>query len=271
MIHFRTLVVAAVIACIPFAVNAQTNSTDAALVDQIIETLALAHKVAQPPADFVKQFERNPFRLEEETNQQWLNTFSKAYNKKQLMQNYRNVLRNKLNQLSADELKAWLNRSSTQKLAKARQEYYTLQGKRKRIIALYELEQDPPSEERQKLIATYAETITPKNAIVESSVAIFQPIIKTIGQVSSRLNFTETQINMIVSNFRKQGPMRIKQLKERILPVQFFGISSARIKQSLAFWQSKTGQALAKAIYQSMQQTYEQAGQRFTEAITVNN
>lgn len=272
MKHFRTLAVALMAICLPLSGRAQTaTSPHPALVDQVIETLALSYKVTQLPASFKAQFKQNPFRLSQETSKQWLKAFNKAYNKEQLMHDYRTLLKNKLSQLSTDELTSWLSQPSTQKLAEARHKHHSLQGKRKQIVALYELEQNPPSKERQKLMGDFARAITPKNAMIEASITLFQSVLKTIDHVSAQLNFTDAQLNMIVNTFRKQGPKHIKQLREKGLPVKFHGIPSNTLEQALGFWQSQTGQALAKAIYTSLQQTYEKAGQRLSKAVNTNN
>lgn len=267
MNKFRTLIIWFAAVGVPLTIQAQTLTNDQPLVGQIIETLALSNKITQLPANFEKQFEQNPFRLSEQTSQNWLNAFKKAYDRELLMQDYREIFQVKLSELSVEELQAWLNKPSTQQLAEARHEHYSLQGKRMQIVALYELDKDPLSNERQQLLGKYAEAITPKEAVIEAAIAVFKSIVNSVDQVSTKLNFTEAQTGMIINNFRQQEPEHIKQLAEKGLPVKFYNVPSETISQSLNFWQSKTGQTLAKAIYTSLQQTYKKAGQRLLKAV----
>lgn len=272
MKYFFPRIVVFALICLPFSADGQSpTNSQKQIVDQVIEKLALSYRIAGLPANLAKQFEQNPFRLPEQINQKWLASFSKAYTKDAMMKDYITLLKNQLSGISVEALQQWLNKPSTQKLAKARQEHYSLQGKRKQIVALYELEQDPPSSARQKLLAKFAEVMIPAEELTEATVTVFKSVINSVDEVSSQLNFTETQMSTLVSNFKQQEPLNIQQMKENGLPVKFYGIPAPTIEQSLSFWQSDTGQALQKAIYASMKQTYEKAAQRLAESVAGTN
>ncbi|HLR77381.1 MAG TPA: hypothetical protein VK106_06940 [Balneolaceae bacterium] len=268
MKHLCTLVTALVLGFAPFLTHGQSAKThEYQLAEKVIGQLSLINRVEQLPENFVEQFEQNPFRLSEKVNQKWLEAFKEAYNKKRLMQDYRSILADKLNKLPANKINEWLKQTSTQELAQAREQHHSLQGKRKQIVAMYELEQDSLSQNRKELLSNYAEAILPAGALMESSIIVFHSVLKSIDKLSDNINFTDVQINQLTANFRQQEPDYVQQMKDKKLPVVFFGVSSNPIEQSLHFWQSQTGQLLTEAIYASLQQTYKQAAERLADHI----
>lgn len=267
MNYLRTIIIVLMLICIPFSASWAQSSVDKhqELDEQIIETLALSHRIVYLAKDFKGFLKHNPFPQSDEMNKQALTAYQKAYNHELLMKDFEQIFSQKISNLPHETLRSWLNKASTKKLAQARQKYYTLQGKRKRIVALYELAQDSLSAERRQLLATYANERTPEELLLDTRTVVLVSAIKKIDQFNSQIDIPRSRMDMLAKQTR-QNPNDIKQHRQKVLKVMFYGIPSKTVQESLHFWQSKTGKSLTKTIFQSLKQAYKKAAQRLSQS-----
>ena len=251
----------------PSSFGQSTEVNKAVLADQIIDQMALANQLKQPPQSFRMQFSHNPFGLPAQKNAQLLEEFKEAYVTDLLVRDFKASLQQKMANRDETQIQRWLKKQSTQSVLQAKQEYYTLQGKRKRIIALYEMEQKPASPKRSTLIATFVDTTSAVQASVESAVIVFRSLVEGLNKVSDQRNFTDTQMQMIINNYKAQmQPQASQKISNRLL-VTYHNIKTNALQDYLAFFKTDAGQWLDQAINKSMQSVYEAAAERFLTAI----
>lgn len=246
---------------------AQTpDAGNASLVDQITEQMAIKHQLEEAPEQIRVQFEQNPLQLSAKTNEQMLALFEEAYSSDLLLQDFKSALREEMNAQYKNEITEWLNNPDAQTVTEARQEYYTLQGKRKRIITMHEMEQEPPSSQRSEVISSLTDTTTIAESSVESSVIVLRSIIETLGALSPQQNFSQTQINTIANSFRTQMQAQAGESLTNQSMVMYYNVPVDVLEQYVAFWGTETGQWLDKAIGQSMQAAYQAAANRLVQS-----
>lgn len=258
---------------IPFRTQGQpaTPAADAnTVVDRLVQELALDRQLTETPDDIRGQFEQNPLQLPTAQNQHMLQAYGEAFKKAALLQDFKTELNQRIDDGRAASLTDWLERAYVQTIAEAEQEYYTLQGKRKRVVTMYEMEQQPPSEQWVQLIAAITDTTSAAGSTVESSVIILRAVIKALGTLSPQRDFSESQIDMIASNFRSQLESQASQQVQSKLMITYYNVDTNVLEQYLSFWQTDTGQWLDQTISQSMQAAYRSATERFLSAIQPN-
>lgn len=254
----------------PPQVDAQTID-NRILADDIAEHLALNHQLDTLPDDIRVQFEQNPFQLPPEENKHLLEAFKKAYNDSLLLHDFKSALAPALSPEYAREIRTWLSTENTQHITDIRQEFYTLQGKRKRVIAMYEMEQNPPTQDRVSLIKTLTDTTSVTESTIESSVTILRSVIEAVSALSKEQSFTEPQIDAITSNFRAQIQGQISQEYKNQMLILFQPVDSGKLKDYIRFWGTNAGQWLDQRISQSIHESYESASERLQESISNNN
>ncbi|WP_372638789.1 hypothetical protein [Fodinibius sp.] len=238
-----------------------------ALADQLVEQLALKQQLEEAPDDIRMQFEQNPLNLTPQKNKRMLELFSDAYESQRLLDNFKSALQQLLNDELAAELSQKLSDPDIRAVTDAQQEFYTLQGKRKRIITKYEMEQQAPSPERTAAISALIDTTSAATGSVESSIVILRSVIKALGSLSEQHSFNEGQIDAVADNFRTQMEAGVSQQTRNRLMVTYYHVDTEALDKYVTFMQSDSGQLLDKAISQSIQSTYEAASQRFLQAV----
>lgn len=265
---FRFIPALLILTALPaLSTRAQSN----ALVDQIADQMAMKHQLGEAPEQIRVQFEQNPLQLAAETNTQMLSLFEEAYSPDLLLQDFKSALRQEMEDQYSANISQWLNSQNAQTVTEARQDYYTLQGKRKRIITLYEMDQNPPTSQRKAVIASLTDTTTVAESLVESSVIILRSIIETLGTLSSRQNFSQGQINGIASSFRTQMQAQAGQNLNNQSMVMYYNVPVNTLEEYVAFWGTEAGQWLDKAIGKSMQAAYQAAADRLVQAAKDNS
>ncbi len=255
--------------CLPFLSRAQSSPPPnaEAVVDSLINKMALEYQIGEAPEEIRLQFEQNPLPIADETNAKMLSLFDEAYATEPLLEDFASALEKEFSGQYANQIQNWLNAPSTQIVTSARQEFYTLQGKRKRIITMHEMEANPPSDKRQQLISTLTDTTTVAESSVESSIIVLRSVIKALGELSDRQSFTEMQINTIANNFRGQMQAQAGQQLNDQSMVMYHGVPDDTLEDYISFWGTETGQWLDRAISQSMQTAYSRAADRFLQTV----
>lgn len=238
-----------------------------ALADQLVRQLALREQLKEAPDNIRMQFEQNPLNLSAQKNERMLELFSKAYKSKRLLEDFKSALQQELTDERAVVLSQKLDTPAVQAVTDAQQEFYTLQGKRKRIVTKYEMEQQAPSPERRAAISALVDTTSAAAGSVESSIVILRSVIKALGRLSEQHRFTDRQIDTVAENFRTQMEAgAFQQTRERLM-VTYYNVDIEALDQYVAFMQSDTGQWLDKVLSLSIQSAYETASERFLQAV----
>lgn len=261
-----TALVLIIFAAIP-ALAQSVSDESQVLANQLAEHLALSHKISEVPENIRVQFEQNPLQLPAEKNKRMLRHFDKAYDSNLLLNDFKSTLAEKMAGPYQPEISEWLNSKSTQAITDKRQDYYTLQGKRKRIITMYELDQNPPSSERTDLIASLTDTTSVTESTVESSVIILRSILQAVSRLSERQTFTNPQIDGIANNFRSQINEQVSQELTNQSTVLFHSMKTDTLTEYISFWGTEPGQWLDEAISESIQAAYKAGADRFLKAL----
>lgn len=263
MYRFLPLVFVTALLLLPHRVAAQTPG---AIVDTLTGQLALDKQLAATPDNIRSQFEANPLQISSSLNKQLMQTFREAFADSLLLNDFKEAFRRRMEPAYGDTIARWLDRPATRAITAAEQEFYTLQGKRKRVITMYELEQNPPSEARTRVIAAIDDTTSAAGSTVESSVIILRSVIRAVSQASPQRSFSDAQVDMIVDNFRTQLQAQAGPQLQNKLMITYHNLDTDTLRQYLQFWQTYTGQWLDHAVSQSMQAAYGAAADRFLKA-----
>lgn len=256
--------------CLPFLVFGQSAPENKhALVNQLVEQLALKDQLKEAPDDIRLQFKQNPLNLPAQKNERMLELFSDAYKSDRLLNDFKDALQQEMTDEQAAEISQKLSTPGIRAVTDAQQEFYTLQGKRKRIVAKYEMDQQAPSPERAAAITALVDTISSAAGSVESSVVILRSVIKALGVLSDQHSFTDQQIDAVADNFRTQMQAGASQQTNNRLMVTYYNVDTEALESYVTFMQSDTGQWLDKAISQSIQSAYEAASDRFLQSIKI--
>ncbi len=237
------------------------------LINQLARQMALKNKLKEDPGAIREEFKQNPLKLPAQKNKHLLHVFSKAYTAQRLITDFKASLEQKMTDQYRPEVSKWLHKPSTQAVVNAQQDNFTLQGKRKRVVAMYEIEQHPPSAERMHLFAALSDTTKARQTFVESNIIILRSVIRSIGYVSQKHQFNKTQRMIIIRSFRKQMLSELPKQEEERLAVMYHTVKTQSLKDYLSFFETDTGQWLSKAINQSMQAAYKAGAKRFLQAM----
>lgn len=270
--HFRSIC-CAVIIFFSFTIvgKAQTQATvHQSLADTITSDFAISEKIKEAPRDLRLQFEQNPLNLDPGKNKEILSHFSEAYKTNMLVADFKTSLQEKLTEEEAETVSNKLQSPAIQKVTEARQEFYTLQGKRKRIVTKYEMEQDPPSADRISSIRALVDTTSQAEESVESSIIILRPLLTALMKESQQRTFSEAQLDAITSNFRAQMQSQASEQALNDLLITFYNIDDKTLSEYVSFMQSPAGQWLDNAISESIQASYQQAADRFSASVNTD-
>lgn len=254
--------------CLPFSGFSQSDpDRKQALADQLIKELALKDQLAEAPDDIKMQFEQNPLNLAPEKNERMLDLFSEAYHTDHLLDDLKSALEQKITDEYVEEIFRKMENPDIRAVTEAQQEFYTLQGKRKRIITRYEMGQQAPSAERKEAITALVDTTSAAAGSVESSIVILRSVIEAVGILSDQHNFTDQKIDVVADNFRTQMQEGASQQTNDRLMVTYYNVDTDALESYVAFMQSDTGQWLDETISQSMQSAYQSASERFLQTV----
>ncbi|SMO72617.1 hypothetical protein [Fodinibius sediminis] len=258
-------------AILPFPLPGQSTGSGQSPVDQLIEQLALEQQLGKAPENIRMQFEQNPLNLAADKNELMLELFSDAYRSDRLLEDFKTALQQRLSSQQINKITNTLGSPPIQHVTEAHKEFYSLQGKRKRIVTQYEMEQQPPAPERVEIIQTLVDTTSAAAGSVESSIVILRSVIKALGNLSAQHSFTDQQIDAVAANFRTQMQAGASQQTHDQLMITYYNVDINTLESYLALMQSETGQLLDQAIGKSMYTAYERASDRFLEAVSTQS
>lgn len=251
----------------PFSGQAQSEE-HRALASEITRHLALNYQLGNAAEDISRQFAQNPFQLEPAQSQNILAAFKHAYGDSLLLNDFITLLSQKMTPDYASKLQRWLDTKTASHITELRQAFHTLQGKRQRVVAMYEMEQQPPSRDRVALITTLLDTTSRVENTIDASATALRVFIEAVDSLNTQRSFTAAQLQNIVANFRSQVKNPLKEeLKNRLL-VLFRPTKDEALEQYIAFWGTPMGQWLNKQIADGIREAYNVAAKRFIENIS---
>ncbi len=246
-----------------------TKEIDSA--SQLIQQLSLKENLMAPQAEVQQLLKRNFFKLPEQKRQQLVQSFIKGYDSEHLLSVFKDSLQQKMSSKLQDKVSDWLNRSSTQAISQVLQQDSTLQGKRKRVIAMYKTEQHPPKMTRKRTLSTLWDTTSSLHQPIASSLITFRSIIKAFGMLSDQQHLSEDRIDMIVLNYKNKVLLPSAQAAKKhgihSLAVKYYGVKTDDLQKYTSFFESSAGQKLLKAIDKSMQAAYQAGSKQFLNQI----
>lgn len=272
--HIRSICCSIILLfCFSFIGRAQDPATDKqSLANTITDDFAISDKIKEAPRDLRLQFEQNPLNLAPEKNKKILRHFSEAYKTNILVDDFKSAFQQKLTGEGeyVETVSQTLQSPAIQQLIEAQKEFYTLQGKRKRIVTKYEMEQDPPSTDRTSSIQALVDTTSLAEDSIESSIIILRPLLTALMKGSQQRTFSETQLDAITSNFRTQMQSQASEQTINDLLITFYNLDNKTLNEYVSFMQSPAGQWLDNAISESIQSAYQQAADRFSASINTD-
>lgn len=249
-----------------FGQSASTNS-QTEIIEQIVKKTGIANQVSRAPKEMKKQFSTNPFGLEPAKNEHMIDLFAKAFVDDSLSVELHSTFKEQYKANLANSVNKWLMEESTQKVLEAEQEFYTLQGLRQRIVRMYELEQEPASEERKTIVSSLIDATSASESALESQLILFRSIISAFSMLSDQQNFSESQINGIVNNYRLQiQPQMEQEIANRFL-IMYYELKNETLTEYISFFESETGKWLSKTTSESIHSAFRAAADRFVESV----
>lgn len=255
-----------------FSVAASGQQTPAKpddLVTRLIHTLPMDLTGAQSGVD--QLLKRNFFNLPEQKNKKLKQAFNKGYDEKYLLDIFKDSLQEKMTPELRKETSAWLKRPSTQTVLQANRQYHMLQGKRKRVIAMYKIDQNPPKPARKHLLAELWNTTADLSRATSVAVIMLRSMIKAYDELNDKQHYSDARIDQIVQNYKTHvllpSAQAAKKSGARSLAVKYYNVKTEELRDYLSFLKSDTGQSLITTIAKSMQAAYKVRSQRFLSLV----
>lgn len=255
--------------CLPILAFSQSSSADAnaKAINQIFEEIPIKERLGETPENLHAQFSQNPFGLPAEQNQKMMDLFLETFNTDAMVADAKEVFQENV---QSEEVKAainWIQNEDTQKTLDAENEFYTIQGIRKRVVNKYELEQNPPSKERNQLISSLVENKSAIEDELESQVIIFRALVNAFSELSPQQSFSEAQIEGFVGNFRNQNRPQVEQSVTNQFQLMYHGLENDTLNNYISFYETDAGNWLSSTTTESIHTAYEEAAARFLEAV----
>lgn len=249
------------------AAQPQTDKADTSVIDSLLKEIPFESRLQQAPKDIEMQFAQNPLGLPAEKNERMIELFADGFVIDSLMHDVKRVFHDRYNDQYADRLASWLNSSSTQKVHEAEENSNTLQGARRSVVRMYELEQDPPSKEREKVISSLMDATSSVENAIESQTILFRSIVSAFSILSDQRTFSETQIEGIVSNYRMEIENQIENdLKQQFL-VMYYNLENETLRAYTSFYESDAGSWLDSTTTEAVTTAYRNATDRFVKSV----
>lgn len=254
---------------LPLISGAQSSAgaSDSDPGQKIFNALPFEHMINEAPQDLHSQFSQNPFGLSASKNSKMMKLFLKAYDSQKMMSDAQEYF---LKNYSSDEgssVISWLDDKKSKAILRAQNKFYSLQGIRKRIVTKYELEQNPPSEKRARLIDSLATVSCIADSGAESQTIIFRALISAFDELSQQRSLSKTQVDGIVSNFRNQARSQMGSEQTNRMMVMYHNLDNKTLRHYLDFQQSTPGKWLCNITSDAIHSAYNKAADRFLKAI----
>lgn len=262
----------------PCLLSAQITSTDIQtqahddadvhIIDSLLVEYGLHETIDEIPNTLGSQFEQNPIGIQESLNDMILEAFDDSFKPDSMQKTVINTIKQGYQAGLADTAWHWFQKESTQKVLKIRREFNSLQGYRKQVVGMYEMEQNPPSEIRIMLVESLREAKNTTQFITDSYGIIFRSFLQSIDTLSLRHNFTEDQMDSFVSNYKTQIRSEVKSSVKDDYLVTYHQISQDSLNTYIAFWETEAGIWFNKAYQEGLLTAYRKAAEQFITNVT---
>lgn len=261
-----TIAILSTLPLIGVAQNTATNN-QSETIEKIISAASIGSQMNEKAQDFHDQFLQNPLGLDPSKNDSMMMLFKRHFDQKSLLEDASKTFQDNYNMQYADSVMRWLKSPAGQKVLRTKQDYYSLQGIRKRVVNKYELEQKPPSRERKNIIDSLAQRTSAAEAEVNAEVRMFRAVVKAFSQLSDQRTFSDVQIEGFVNNYRNQIASQMDQEIQKKMLVMYHSIDNNTLKQYSSFYTTESGEWLNKTTLKSMQDAFDAAADRFLKSI----
>jgi hypothetical protein len=266
--YFRAAVLISFVLC-PIALLAQASDklVQEQKINQIITETSIPQQLEQSVTDLERQFDQNPFGLPDSLNKQMMQAFSDNFSPETLTKTLQKVFDQQYDPTHADSTIQWLNKSSVQSVLDYEKEFYTLQGIRKRVVNKYELEQNPPSRERGRIIAELVTNSLSADREIETRATIFRALISALNDLSTQRSFTQQQIDIFVDNYRSQIRSQIDQELTNQLLVKYHGLDNKALENFMTFYKTGSGNWLNTTTSEAVDSSLKKASEEFLNSV----
>lgn len=269
MIICRRITIVLVLALLPFLSVAQETAQQSktTAINKIIKETSVSGELNQPIDELETQFSQNPFGLPSATNEQMMDIYVEAFQPESALKTIQNIFNDNFDAEHAESTISWLNKKNNRKVLESEKEFYTLQGVRKRIVSKYELEQNPPTEDRIQIIQSLAQKTSAADTEIEARVIIFRALVTAFSEISDQQSFSNNQINGFVNNFRNQIRSQIDEQVTNHLLTKYHGLDDEVLQQYISFYDTEAGQWLNKTTSESILAALEASADQFLTSI----
>lgn len=236
-------------------------------VNLIVDQMHVQHQLDERIASLDAQLSSNIFGLPDAKNEQMVAAFRESFNSGSIITKIKDEFRKEIQKEHANATQEWISGKVGQMITNAQSNFYSLQGKRKQIIARYELEQNPPSE---KYLATVDSLVSATSAVestLDTYTVVFRSAIGAFVTLSNQQSLPSQQIEAIVNNYRTQTRPQIANEVSQKFKVIFYETDQKILEEYLTFSNTEAGQWLHKTITKSIQTALDDAAERFEQAV----
>lgn len=256
----------------PLIISAQqTQSSQSDFINEILNSIPIEERLKKAPQEIEAEFSQNPLGLPASKNEKLIELFGEGFVIDSLAMDVTNTFNSQFNSEHASSVISWLEKESTKKVMQAIEDSNNLQGARRRVVRMYELEQDPPTDQRENIIQSLIEAISAVESEIESQTILFRSIVSAFSILSDQRNFSESQIDGIVSNYRFQIQNEMRYEIENRYLVTFFNLDDNLLSEYVSFYNSDAGKWLNETINTGIHTAYEKGAERFVESIRNTN
>lgn len=265
----RRIVTALLFAFLPLISIAQESFSQAKMqnINQIISETNVEEELKSPIEQVQNQFSQNPFGLPAPKNEKMMNLYTETFKPEATIQTIRSTFQEQYNASHANAVIGWLEKDRTQKVLDAEKEFHTLQGIRKRIVNKYELEQNPPAQDRKELIQSLAQKTSASETELEARIILFRTMVSAFSKLSSQPPLSSRRIDGIVNNRKSQIQTQIDQQVTNQLMVKYHGIDDNVLKNYIAFYSTDAGKWLNNSTSKSIQAALKSASDEFLSEV----
>lgn len=236
------------------------------VIDQILRTLSTPEQLNEIPEDLITEFDSNPLGLEPSQNELLIKHFKNAFMEDSLLSIFKKEFSDRYKDSMVDSIQHWVRKGPVQTGLEAKKEFYTLQGTRKRVVRMYELEQNSPSEKRIELIRSLKETTSAVETVVESQAVMFRSVIKAFSTLSEQ-NFTDSQLDNFVANYKIQiKPQASNEITNQLM-ITYYNLDDETLRKFVNFHNTKEGKWLNDQLSDAITETYRKAAERFINSV----
>lgn len=253
--------------CIVIPFQAISQQQESKRANRLLNNIPIREMLDETPKDLHNQFSENPFKISDSRNKEMLEMFLQSYKAEALLKDVRKTFRAKYDAAYADTVQRWMRTEKPQQILDLHGEYYTLEGKRKRVISKYKFDQNPPSDDRKKIINDLLDHKKSVKHTIEQNVILFKSLLRAIDTVSSNRSIGPSRMQGIVGNYKSQLQQNMAQQLTNKLLVMYRTADDDMISEYSHFYTTPSGQWFSQAVSTAIKKAYKKAGDRFLESV----